>query len=462
MSITTASAFANSDPTAAESCNISSEDAAGLNGDAAIDVHAISNFQDSVLHLLKKRQFEQLDCLADRVRSRKEKFSGGFWKIHILYAGLAKPVLGRLHATDRDWQALLGDLQVWVNERPKSVTARIAMASAYVDYAWVARGSGDADSVSTSGWNEFDERIKEAKQLLDETEGLPTKCPEWYVVMLNVGQAQSWRIDQLEALFQKASAFEPGYYYSERTFAYMLLPQWFGQEGDVEKFAEQIADQSGGDEGDALYFQIANYMICGCPNEPKMSWRRIVKGFDASEKLYGPSMLNLNLLAKMATRFTDLDAITANKAFARIGAQWDEETWDTQEKFDSIKTWIAGYAPAVEKREAIEDAAAANVKTPEGTRYQSAFERKYRKLAQQCSKTDGNDIDNMETLTSVGTDGTVEDMKIYSNSVVAMCVYQKLQAFRQQKGHVFPAPPQALYWVRLDLTKADFSPVAAK
>jgi len=53
-------------------------------------------------------------------------------------------------------------------------------------------------------------------------------------------------------------------------------------------------------------------------------------------------------------------------------------------------------------------------------------------------------------------------MKIYSNSVVAMCVYQKLQAFKQQKNREFPAPPKAPYWVRLDLTKADFSPVATK
>ena len=104
-----------------------------------------------------------------------------------------------------------------------------------------------------------------------------------------------------------------------------------------------------------------------------MSWPRIVKGFEASEKLYGPSMLNLNWIAKMASRFTDLDAITAEKAFARIGDQWDEETWDTREQFDSIKTWIAGFAPAVEKRRAIEQAAEANAKTPQGTRYRAVW-----------------------------------------------------------------------------------------
>jgi hypothetical protein len=282
---------------------------------------------------------------------RKNGSPGGMWKLHLLYAGLSKPQTGNVHATESDWQALLAELQRWGTQKPESVTSRMALASAYIGYAWVARGSGDSDTVSRSGWNQFDLRVAKAKQLLDDSDALPTKCPEWFVTMLNVAQAQGWETDLSQALFEKAVAFEPGYYYYSRVYANFFLPQWFGVEGDVEKFSERIADLTGGDKGDAVYFQIANYMICGCPDEPKMSWPRIVKGFEASEKLYGPSMLNLNLLAKMASRFTDLDAITANKAFARIGDQWNEETWGTREQFESIKTWIAGYAPAVAKKQ---------------------------------------------------------------------------------------------------------------
>jgi hypothetical protein len=445
-----------------QSCNISGEDALELSGDAAVNVHATSEYSDTARRLLAAGKFDQLDCLADGVRASRERFSGGMWKLHLLYAGLAKPLPGSVHATESDWQALLADLHKWANQKPKSITAHIALASAYMEYAWLARGSGSADTVSSSGWDLFESRVAKAKQLLDDEDALPTKCPEWFVIMLKVAQAQGWEMDRSRALFETAVSFEPGYYYYSRVYANFFLPQWFGGEGDVEKFSEQIADEARGEKGDALYFQIANYMICGCPDEPKMSWPRILKGFEASEKLYGPSMLNLNLLAKMASRFTDLDAITANKAFGRIGDQWDEDTWGTREKFDSIKDWTAGYAPAVEKREVTEQAAEANAKTPEGRRYRAAFEKKYKKLVQQCGKADGNDIDNMETLTSVGVDGTVEDMKIYSNSVVAMCVYQKLQAFKQQKSREFPAPPLAPYWIRLDLTKTDFSPVAVK
>ena len=97
------------------------------------------------------------------------------WKIHLLYAGLVKPLPGKVHATENDWQALLAELQQWVNQKPKSVTAHIALASAYMDYAWLARGSGYADTVSSSGWNQFDSRVAKANQLLDDADALVSK-----------------------------------------------------------------------------------------------------------------------------------------------------------------------------------------------------------------------------------------------------------------------------------------------
>lgn len=447
---------------ALQECNISADDATGLKGDAATDVHATSRYEDTVRGLLKQGKLDELDCIADSARSHKEKFSGGMWKIHLLYWGLSDPQPENVHATESDWQGLLANLQQWVNTKPNSVTARIALASAYAEYAWAARGDGYSNTVSDSGWRLFGERLAKARQLLDEADRLPTKCPEWFVAMLDVALGEGWNFDEIHSLYDKAVAFEPGYYYYYRQFGNLLLPKWFGEQGDTERFAEQVANEAGGDRGDALYFQIATKLICGCSDQPKMSLPRIVKGFNASERLYGPSMLNLNLIAKLATQSAESDPVTAQSAFTRIGDQWDEETWGTKEHFDSIKTWIDGYAPVVARRQTMEKAAEANLKTEEGSRYRTVFEKKYRKIVQQCDKTDGNDIDNMETLTSVGLDGVIQDMKIYSNSVIAMCVYQKLQAFKQQKTHAFPAPPHDGYWVRLNFTKSDFSPVAAK
>ena len=41
-----------------------------------------------------------------------------------------------------------------------------------------------------------------------------------------------------------------------------------------EKFTLEVADRIGGDQGDFLYFQLATSLICGCGDEPNLSWAK--------------------------------------------------------------------------------------------------------------------------------------------------------------------------------------------
>jgi outer membrane biosynthesis protein TonB len=66
------------------------------------------------------------------------------------------------------------------------------------------------------------------------------------------------------------------------------------------------------------------------------------------------------------------------------------------------------------------------------------------------------------TLTNVGAGGTIEDVRIASSSGFAMCLYEKLHALQLAKATPFPPPPQAPYWVRLDLDWAEFAPAAGQ
>jgi hypothetical protein len=451
-------------------CKLSDAEASGLSGDLSADVLATKKYASTVAQMLQQEEFEELDCVADRARSSKERFSGGTWKIHELYAGLYTPVqYPAKHATQEDWSNLLQRLERWETARPKSITARVALARTYIKYAYDARGGGFADTVSDSGWKLFGERIVKAKQILDEASTLPTKCPEWYVDMLLIAQNQSWEVADTRALFEQADKFEPGYYYYARVFAVYLFPQWSGQKGDTEQFTKEIADRIGGDQGDILYFQVASseYVICGCDDGPQMSWERIERGFEASEKRYGVSLLNLNRIAYLATHFGSLDPIVADKAITHIGEQWDPETWGKKEDFEAMKEWAAKSAPFAAKTRAIEAAAETNVKTPEGARYHSSVEKTYRGLVQACVSTDSSGVDKWErqfkALVSIGVKGTVEDNRIYAMGPVAVCVYHKLLTMKEQQATPFPPPPQqAPYWVRLDLDWADFAPVATK
>jgi hypothetical protein len=176
--------------------------------DPSTDVHGIEEYQYAIAGLLKQEKFAGLDCVANSVRSSRARFSGGAWKLHILYLGLTEPQPG--HATEQDRRNHLRRLNQWVAARPKSITARVALAESYVSYAWDARGTGYSDTISDSGVKLFHHRLEKAKVILDSASALHNKCPEWYVAMQQVAQGLSWDLPRTTALFEKAAFFEPG------------------------------------------------------------------------------------------------------------------------------------------------------------------------------------------------------------------------------------------------------------
>jgi hypothetical protein len=441
-------------------CTLTDAEAAGLNGDAGTDVHAVSNYSKTVNDLLKAGKFKKLDCLADSVRSRKETFPGGMWKIHALYSGLAKPPL---HATEEDWNRHLKLLRLWLSMRPRSITARIALAESYVNYGADARGTGLADTVSESGWKLFKERTAKAKQILEQASSLSTKCPEWYFAMQSVAFSQEWEPTARQALLEKAVKFEPAYYYYYRMYANSLLPKWGGEEGEVAKFLRKASDQIGGDAGDILYFRVAGNLVCGCPTDLqlKLSWPRIQKGFAAVEKQNGASLENWNLLSRMAVSFGD--PAVAGDAFARIGDQWSEDIWQHSSVFESAKNWAKQMEPSVARNRSAEESAEANLHTPEGQRFNAAFADQIHAWMQPCAEDlAGADLGYFELLIKVGKEGTIDEITGGGNSPFMSCLGHKITGFRTSKQTVFPPPPRPDYWVRYDFNSENSTSAALK
>jgi hypothetical protein len=441
-------------------CALTDMETAGLSGDASTDVHAVSNFSKTINGLLKAGKFEQLDCLADSARSHKETFPGGMWKIHAIYSGLEKPLL---HPTQEDWNTHIELVQRWVSTRPESITARIALATTYANYGEDARGPGFTETVSESGWRLLGERTAKARQVLEEASTLAAKDPEWYVAMQQVALLQGWESAARQALLEQAVRFEPAYYYYYRMYGFSILPKWGGEDGEVAKFLQKAADQIGGDAGDILYFRVAAFLVCGCQNdqELKLSWPRILKGFDAVEKRSGTSPENWNLMAHMAQSFDD--AAAADKLFARIGDQWSESLWQKYSAFEEAKQWAKQMGPFMARKQAAEESAEANLHAAEGQRYKAAFDEKTHAWLQPClDDAAGSDLGNFELLIKVGKEGTIEDITGGGNSRVMPCLGRKLNDFRQGKQAVFPPPPQPDYWVRLDFNPESSASAALK
>ena len=175
------------------------------------DSPEVERFMHEANALLMRERFVELDKMADEVRSSKARFPGGGWKLSRFYGALSRMNAGE-NATEADWQSHLAVFQRWMTARPQSITARVALAEAYLDYAWAARGHGYANTVTAEGWRLFEERSQQAAKVLIDAAALPAKCPYWYELMQQVALAAGADKSQHRAIFEKAIKFEPLYF----------------------------------------------------------------------------------------------------------------------------------------------------------------------------------------------------------------------------------------------------------
>lgn len=294
--------------------------------------HALPKEWSSLLH---HHSWSKLDSIAERLRSQRLRFQGGGWELHVFYCVIGT---GCLDPTGARWKWRIATLKEWMRRYPKSPTPRIALADAYEEYGWEARGHGEVDTVTPLGWKLFNERVEKARKVLEESEEIGRNDPGWYDAMLHVAQDQGWHTGKVEELSNEGLSKFPGYFYLVRDVASYFLPQWYGAPGYTGQYVALEANHIGGAEGEATYFFVAETILvneegCYSCTPPAMFWAHIKRGFAVVRHLYGTNNYELNALAFMAVHSGDSQ--TARQAFKQIGQKWDHDVWDSRSQFDS-------------------------------------------------------------------------------------------------------------------------------
>ncbi len=293
-----------------------------------------ANYQYEIRALFIQKNYAGIDQEAGKDRVNKLRLPGGFWKLRALYGVFEAPIEGQGY--NADWEKMIAQIKSWIKERPESVTARVALASAWKSYAWKARGDGYSGSVSESGWEKFRERLDLASQALAEAAKLNERCPHWYVVALWVGLGQGWDRDAFEKVFQAGVTFEPAYYYLYGAKTGYLLPRWHGKEGEWERFADESTQ---GPEGDEIFFAIYSNVLDLTGMEfmstHQQAVPRLLTAFRKMEKQYGPSIVRTNEAALFASFGNDV--ATTVELFNRIGNTFDPEVWRSPKTFEVFR-----------------------------------------------------------------------------------------------------------------------------
>jgi len=278
-----------------------------------------------------------LEAEANRVLIAKERLPGGYWKLRVLHRAIEGVVTEE--SSDNAWREHIGRLETWTQQRPASLMARVLLATAWTDYGWKARGHGYSSTVNREDWVLFDERLQKANNILSDAHALEEKSPEWYLAAQIAALGQDGDRAAYEALYEEGVALEPTYFHLHAAKAGFLLPQWYGEPGEWERFAEQAANRVGGEQGDIILFSIYAAMVARdnleFMNKHQAIAPRLIAGFRAIDRLYGSSPETLNEACLMS--FTTSDDKIPAELMKRIGSDYDLSVWRDDSTFNIFR-----------------------------------------------------------------------------------------------------------------------------
>ena len=180
--------------------------------------------------------------------------------------------------TDGKWEPQIAKLRSWVKSRPKSDLAKLVLAKTMTEYAWHARGSGEVETVSAEGGKLFGTRLEEARTILS---GVTTRTPSWYTVSQRVALGQGLDKASYDKIVAEGSKKFPGYAPIVTSKFIYLLPRWYGEKGDSEKYLESECSKLDKLHGDILCAQTAvraDGSISNVMNNFAFSWPRVRAG----------------------------------------------------------------------------------------------------------------------------------------------------------------------------------------
>ncbi len=231
--------------------------------------------------LLKKKKFKELEETAAKLRKQPDANTEGYWQLDHFYTALET----NRSANDKVYQDNIALLNEWLKEIPDSATARCILAQLYIDYAWAARGSGYANTVSDDAWKLFRERIELARATLDADPKIKEQCPHSFSIYGTISMAQGWERPEHEKLLAECHKIWPTYAALDLKNCYIMLPRWCGKDHDWEYFARDRANEVSGKDGDKLYARMVWYMEDGnffdnlFKESPNIDWTRVKRGF---------------------------------------------------------------------------------------------------------------------------------------------------------------------------------------
>lgn len=293
--------------------------------------YAIAN--ENLLNVLIERQFQKLEKILAQTYAEKSQDIEGIYPIHQKLNELLP------HSWDTKERAeyFLAAHEEWVEQHPSSYYANACMGIFYVSYAWQARGSGYANTITPEGRKLFNERLRQAEKFLTKAYTIDPDISIAPYKMMTVAQVHPDRQDtDLEIWFQRAIHADPTDYYIYKLRADYLEPKWGGSMDERFAFARDTFKNAPVNSMAPLILAQAHWAVYEKDNDEKYFqrpevWSELKAVYKELIKRYPDSMKRHNWFARTACIAGDFD--TAKAEFEIIGDRWEQSAWNTHENF---------------------------------------------------------------------------------------------------------------------------------
>ena len=289
-------------------------------------------------------RFDELEKVAEEIRTKKPRFMNGNWQLRNFYDALYCPGTG---AEGEVWQERFFErVDKWVAREPNSVTALIVKAKAYIQLGWNARGGGFAHTVTEDGWRELEEKVMVALEILDEAEKLGRSDPEIYRTRIQGGFSHNGDKEDMRKVLREGLKESNEYYPLYTMMGNYLQHKWYGTEKELESFANWAAERTKGTDGDALYAIVASVGMPNwkdaVPEEFKLygfDYERLKKSFEEYLAKWPGADYYRNCYCFIACIYEDRE--TARRLFEEIGDGFDGSAWCKEETYEKYRKWAS-------------------------------------------------------------------------------------------------------------------------
>lgn len=258
--------------------------------------------------------------------SLKCKFADGRPRLVVLLGAFR-----RAFQDENNWDASLAKVNALRKAFPDAPFPILAEAQYWASFAWDARGSGYAASVTPDGWKLFQERMRNAEKVLLDNKTVGSTLPNWYDLMIEVHTALGHSANERNATFLEGATRYKTYLQTYVVMRNFLEPKWSGSWKAVDSLIDWSVSNTMETEGQSMYARLYNGVHYNLEpgksifKETLVKWPRMKAGFEDMMRLYPDSKANLNDFAALACEAGDKKTFLALRK--KIGNDYIESSW---------------------------------------------------------------------------------------------------------------------------------------